>query len=398
MPHYAALEPTTHTHPVAADPAVTDQFAAPLPGDGDDVAALRPLLAQTQLESAPLRMAYDADEDGWTPDAFHAAVDSFGAALVVAQTGAGGYHGGHMWQKGLACRRSCCSPPLDGRTGSSSSQFSRKAQRRYLRAHRPCLFPVLTEGGALVGGYNARGWVSLCEDRDSPASFLYAWRDGDVSQRPLKLPKVSKALSSWVRVCVCVLCVWGGGGGGQQLGQRGHRPVARLADAELPSPSSTLTPHPVRLPTGGRPRPGGGARRSGAGPLLWARRAAHPAGTWERAASKVQAWAVLFAVRGCRLCWLGAADAAPVAACEPGQSRCHLQRPEQAGSLLRLPTRSHLAALCPHPSPASLPDGGKCLFAAGESGKGVQLMGLRAYVAEGRGACTVGGGGICARM
>ena len=244
MPHYAALEPTTHTHPVAADPAVTDQFAAPLPGDGDDVAALRPLLAQTQLESAPLRMAYDADEDGWTPDAFHAAVDSFGAALVVAQTGAGGYHGGHMWQKGLACRRSCCSPPLDGRTGSSSSQFSRKAQRRYLRAHRPCLFPVLTEGGALVGGYNARGWVSLCEDRDSPASFLYAWRDGDVSQRPLKLPKVSKALSSWVRVCVCVLCVWGGGGGGSRWASAGTVPWPgwQMQSSPHPAPPSPLTP------------------------------------------------------------------------------------------------------------------------------------------------------------
>ncbi|PSC73341.1 ATPase AAA [Micractinium conductrix] len=190
-------------------PAVTDQFAAPLPGDGDDVAALRPLLAQTQLESAPLRMAYDADEDGWTPDAFHAAVDSFGAALVVAQT----------------------------------------------------------EGGALVGGYNARGWVSLCEDRDSPASFLYAWRDGDVSQRPLKLPKVGGPALAVVRDAA---------GQGLFFGPDGlHIPLA----------------------------PGN-----------------------ERLAK----------------CKLG-----------PYYSR--------------------------------LPDGGKCLFAAGESGKGVQLMGLRAYVAEGRG-------------
>lgn len=57
-------------------------------GDGDDVAVLRPLLAQTQLESAPLRLAYDASVDGWTPDAFHSCVDGFGAALVVAETGA----------------------------------------------------------------------------------------------------------------------------------------------------------------------------------------------------------------------------------------------------------------------------------------------------------------------
>ena len=68
-------------------PATTDQWAEPLPGDGPDMAVLRPLLAQTQLESAPLRLAYDADSDGWTPDAFHA-VDGFGATLVVAETGA----------------------------------------------------------------------------------------------------------------------------------------------------------------------------------------------------------------------------------------------------------------------------------------------------------------------
>lgn len=71
-------------------PAVTDSWADPQPSDTPDVAVLRPLLKQTQLESVPLRLAFDADADGWTPAAFHAAVDAFGAALVVAETGAGG--------------------------------------------------------------------------------------------------------------------------------------------------------------------------------------------------------------------------------------------------------------------------------------------------------------------
>ena len=34
-----------------------------------------------------------------------------------------------------------------------------------------------------------------------------------------------------------------------------------------------------------------------------------------------------------------------------------------------------------------MPGGGKSLFAAGESPRGVQLTGLRVYVAEGKGKC-----------
>ncbi|EFN54294.1 hypothetical protein CHLNCDRAFT_135883 [Chlorella variabilis] len=76
-------------------PAVTDTFAESLSGDNEDVAKLRPLLAQTQLESVPLRLAYDADQDGWTPTAFHQRVDGFGAALVVAETVGGAVVGGY---------------------------------------------------------------------------------------------------------------------------------------------------------------------------------------------------------------------------------------------------------------------------------------------------------------
>ena len=62
-------------------PATTSEWAAPLPGDEPGAAAIRPLLAKTQLERKPLRLAYDANRDGWSSDAFHAAVDTFGAAV-----------------------------------------------------------------------------------------------------------------------------------------------------------------------------------------------------------------------------------------------------------------------------------------------------------------------------
>lgn len=89
----AELE-TTLPPPALADAgaddalALPDKWASPLAGDSDDVAELRQLLAGTSLEAAPLVCAYDADRDGWSPDAFHARVDRRGPALVVALTGA----------------------------------------------------------------------------------------------------------------------------------------------------------------------------------------------------------------------------------------------------------------------------------------------------------------------
>ena len=47
-----------------------------------------------------------------------------------------------------------------------------------------------TEGGAICGGYNPKGWIGLGEDRDAIAAFLYTWPDGDTSKRPVKLQQV----------------------------------------------------------------------------------------------------------------------------------------------------------------------------------------------------------------
>lgn len=76
---------------------------------------VRPLLKNTQLESRPLRLVYDATRDGWNPASFHQAVDGFGAAIVLAES----------------------------------------------------------KAGSIFGGYNPKGWASLGGARPSVASFLF---------------------------------------------------------------------------------------------------------------------------------------------------------------------------------------------------------------------------------
>lgn len=75
--------------------ATTDSWAEPVSADDDEMSLIRPMLAQTSLESTPLRLAYDAERDGWTPAAFHAAVNTFGAAVVIAETTGGAILGGY---------------------------------------------------------------------------------------------------------------------------------------------------------------------------------------------------------------------------------------------------------------------------------------------------------------
>lgn len=53
----------------------------------------------------------------------------------------------------------------------------------------PQLVVARTEGGALIGGYNPRGFIGIGEDRDAIAAFLFTWPDGNTAQRPIKLPK-----------------------------------------------------------------------------------------------------------------------------------------------------------------------------------------------------------------
>lgn len=56
---------------------------------------VRPLLKNTQLQSIPLQLVFDANRDGWSPSAFHAGVDGKGAAVVVAKDRMGNVYGGY---------------------------------------------------------------------------------------------------------------------------------------------------------------------------------------------------------------------------------------------------------------------------------------------------------------
>eukprot|EP00775_Hariotina_reticulata_P011277 gene11276-11426_t len=110
----------------------TDRWAAPVGSDDPLMARVRPLLAGTQLEEEPLRCAFSATEDGWSPVVFHEKVDGYGAAITVARTA----------------------------------------------------------GGAVIGGYNPLGYDGY-GNKATMGAFLFTWPDGDLTQLPHKLPKVS---------------------------------------------------------------------------------------------------------------------------------------------------------------------------------------------------------------
>jgi hypothetical protein len=85
-----------------------------VPFEFGDAAFVRPLLKQTQLETRPLQVVYDANRDGYDAQIFHSKVDGKGAAVVLAKV-----------------------------------------------------------GGQWCGGYNPRGWASLGQARSSVAAFLF---------------------------------------------------------------------------------------------------------------------------------------------------------------------------------------------------------------------------------
>lgn len=114
-------------------PAVLDEWADPVEGDDAEMAMLRPLLKNTNLETRNLRLTYDANRDGWDPASFHAKVDKQGGAIVFCTTRAG-----------IKC-----------------------------------------------GGYNPKGWVGYGEARGSIAAFLYILGGKYATNGPaIKLRKV----------------------------------------------------------------------------------------------------------------------------------------------------------------------------------------------------------------
>lgn len=115
-------------------PACVDEFAEPVAGDKGDVQFLRPLLKNTNLETRPLQLVYDAAKDGWSPAAFHAGVDGTG----------------------------------------------------------PCILCARTKGGAVCGAYAPKGFAGIGEYRGSIAAFCYTWPLGE----PLTTDRVYKLRKS----------------------------------------------------------------------------------------------------------------------------------------------------------------------------------------------------------
>lgn len=108
--------------------ATLDEWADPVASDGELAARLRPMLRRTQLESRGVKLAYDAETDGWNCGAFHGACDTLGAAVVYGKT----------------------------------------------------------RDGEEVGAYNPKGWASMGNARPSPAAFLFNLREGP-DGRPRKI-------------------------------------------------------------------------------------------------------------------------------------------------------------------------------------------------------------------
>jgi len=115
-------------------PAVLDEWAEPVESDNKEMATLRPLLKNTNLEARGLKLTYDGNRDGWDPAKFHFKVDKLGGAIVLGTT----------------------------------------------------------RSGLRFGGYNPKGWVGYGEARGSIAAFLFILRrEYAVGGAPgLKLRKV----------------------------------------------------------------------------------------------------------------------------------------------------------------------------------------------------------------
>eukprot|EP00586_Coscinodiscus_wailesii_P020587 CAMPEP_0172508848 /NCGR_PEP_ID=MMETSP1066-20121228/215322_1 /TAXON_ID=671091 /ORGANISM="Coscinodiscus wailesii, Strain CCMP2513" /LENGTH=295 /DNA_ID=CAMNT_0013287039 /DNA_START=67 /DNA_END=954 /DNA_ORIENTATION=+ len=116
-----------------------------LPGEDDpDAILVRPLLKQTQLEQRPVKVVYDANKNGWSAAAFHNAVDGKGAAVVLAKT----------------------------------------------------------KDGAVIGGYNPKGWASLGGARPSVAAFLFYALTSSSSSSSMSFQKLRKVGGGGL-ACAC---------------------------------------------------------------------------------------------------------------------------------------------------------------------------------------------------
>lgn len=91
---------------------------------------VRQLLKNTQLESRPLKLVYNAQRQGWNPAAFHDSVDGCGAAVVLTKTTNGVVCGGYNpkgWSSFGGARPSVAAFLFYRLPGSDAFQKLRKA-------------------------------------------------------------------------------------------------------------------------------------------------------------------------------------------------------------------------------------------------------------------------------
>lgn len=232
--------------------------------------------------------------------------------------------------------------------------------------------------------------MSLGEDRDAIAAFLFTWRDGDFSRRPIKLPKASsqgRLSHPWpqrwrgasshcepllLSVCVRVHLVpldWSSPTptlsicsqvGGAALAVVKDQPSSGIhfgpdgLAIPLAPGSERLAKCKVRMPDG---RCTEGGRCKGGMALFWLL----PPAAWQDGA-----WRASRLCYRTQLCLL----------------RSSLHSRHLSPSFVPM-LHNPLPPTQLGPYYARLPDGGKSLFAAGESGRGTLLAGLRVYLAEG---------------
>jgi hypothetical protein len=110
-------------------PATYEMSDAIVSGDTSEAKVVRPLMKNTQLESRPLRVAYNSATQGWNAQAFHKALDGKGASVVLAKAkGVSDYFGGYNpkgWS-GLGGTRPSVASFLFYSTGSIGFQKLRK--------------------------------------------------------------------------------------------------------------------------------------------------------------------------------------------------------------------------------------------------------------------------------
>ena len=110
-PATAGLRRLERRQPQIATAAVQQTTSPAAAQEQGEQALLQGVTDGTELAGATLALAYDAQRDGWSADAFHSKVDGRGPALVVALTGERGVSSFQRQERlgGLGALNAACS-------------------------------------------------------------------------------------------------------------------------------------------------------------------------------------------------------------------------------------------------------------------------------------------------